>query len=95
MKFDDEVRASIRKSLGLPEKQSTEKSLKEAYVAEPKKFQLKTEFLSAKTKKARLNEFQKYVKSRLGPLFPPKISKRKATNKKSYFWLKKGQKKEH
>lgn len=63
MKFDDEVRASIRKSLGLPEKQTTEKSLKEAYVAEPKKFQLKTEFLSAKTKKARLDEFQKYVKS--------------------------------
>ena len=44
MKFDDEVRASIRKSLGLPEKQSTEKSLKEAYVAEPKKFQLKTDY---------------------------------------------------
>ena len=65
MKFDDEVRASIRKSLGLPEKatKTSKGSINESYVTEPKKFQLKTEFLSAKTKKARLEEFESFVKS--------------------------------
>ncbi len=60
MKFDDDIKASIRKTLGLPNR---DKTVNEAYVAEPKKFQLKTEFLSAKSKKARLDEFEKYVKS--------------------------------
>ena len=59
--FEKDLRKSIRKSLGLPEKTPGTNSIKEAYVVEPKRFQLKTEFMSEKAKKARLDDFKKYV----------------------------------
>ena len=59
MAIDKEIRETIRKSLGLPERQ--EKRLDEAYVVEPQSFSLKTEFLSEKTKKARMQDFKNYT----------------------------------
>lgn len=59
--FEKDLRKSIRKSLGLPEKTPGTNAIKEAYVVEPKRFQLKTEFMSEKAKKARLDDFKKYV----------------------------------
>lgn len=50
----DEVRRVIDVALG---------DMNEAYVAEPKKFDLRTEMLSAKTKKARYSDFELHVKA--------------------------------
>jgi Fe-Mn family superoxide dismutase len=67
MSTEDILRKSIRKSLGLPERtpgqNNKKKNLHESYVVEPKRFQLKTEFMSEKAKKARLDDFEQFVKS--------------------------------
>mgnify|MGYP001181548117 CR=1 FL=1 len=67
MSTEDILRKSIRKSLGLPERTPGQKNKKnnlhESYVVEPKRFQLKTEFMSEKAKKARLDDFGLFVKS--------------------------------
>ncbi len=67
MSTEDMLRKSIRKSLGLPERtpgqNNKKKNLNEAYVVEPKRFQLKTEFMSEKAKRARLDDFEQFVKS--------------------------------
>jgi Fe-Mn family superoxide dismutase len=62
MSMEENIRKSIRKSLGLPEKTPGQKKpIKESYVVEPKRFQLKTEFMSEKAKKARLDDFSQFV----------------------------------
>ena len=65
MSMEDKLRESIRKSLGLPERTpgQNKKTIQEAYVVEPKRFQLKTEFMSEKAKKARLNDFHSFVET--------------------------------
>lgn len=66
MDFDDEIRDSIRKSLGLPDrpaKKSDVKHINEAYVVEPKSYTLKTDFLSDKAKRARIEDFDKHTKA--------------------------------
>ena len=60
-----QVIKEIRKSLGLPPRSASphndKKVIKEAYVTQAKKFNLSTEFLSQKTKKARQKEFESYI----------------------------------
>jgi Fe-Mn family superoxide dismutase len=55
MSLDKDIKQEIRRTLGLPEKKG--KSLQEAYVVEPKAYDLKTDFLSDKVKRARLEVF--------------------------------------
>ena len=64
MDINDEVRNTIRKSLGLSER-TTQKtfSVTEAYVVEPKSYSLKTDFLSDKVKKAAGEKFESYTKT--------------------------------
>jgi len=63
MAFDDEIKREIRRSLGLESPAQGTTQLSEAYVVEPKSYTLKTEFLSDKTKKARLDEFERFSKA--------------------------------
>ena len=57
--LDTNLRQEIRHTLGLPEKGTTAaQPLRESYVVEPKAYDLKTDFLSEKTKKARLEVFE-------------------------------------
>jgi len=55
MSLDKNIRQEVRRTLGLPEKKG--KLVQEAYVVEPKSYDLKTDFLSEKVKKARLEAF--------------------------------------
>jgi len=60
--FDKEIRNVIRESLGKNRGTTDNKtSLEEAYVTQAKKFDLTTEFLSEKNKKAHQELFEKYV----------------------------------
>jgi len=54
MDLERQIRAAVAKTLGV-------KKLKESYVTQAKKFKLSTEFLSAKVKTARQNDFEGYV----------------------------------
>ena len=66
MDFDDEIRDTIRKSLGLPDrtaKKAEAKQLDESYVVEPKAYTLKTEVLSDKVKRALIDDFNKHTKA--------------------------------
>ena len=68
MDFDEEIRNTIRRSLGLQEKESSKSAnnsslLSESYVVEPKSYSFKTDFLSEKVKKARIEDFNSQVKS--------------------------------
>ncbi len=60
MSIDDKIKKSIREDLGLPSDEKT--ALAEAYVTQAKKFDLATEFLSSKLKRARQRGFEKLVK---------------------------------
>lgn len=62
MDLDNNIRHEIRKTLGLPEKKH-QASLQEAYVVEPKPYDLKTDFISDKVKKARLEVFDSYTQA--------------------------------
>jgi superoxide dismutase, Fe-Mn family len=53
--LSSQVKAAISKTLN--------SSLNESYVAEPKKFDLRTELLSEKTKKARQEDFEEFIKA--------------------------------
>jgi len=59
MDLDNDIRNAIRQSLGV---QGDEKPLSEAYVVEPKSYSFRTEFLSDKTKRARIDDFNETVK---------------------------------
>ena len=61
MSLDKDIKQEIRRTLGLPEKKG--KSLQEAYVVEPKAYDLKTDFLSDKVKRARLEVFDSYTQA--------------------------------
>jgi len=61
MSLDRDIRSTIRQSLGLSG-EGQERSLNEAYVVEPKSYSFRTEFLSDKTKKARIDDFNESVK---------------------------------
>jgi len=60
---DDILRASIRKTLGITNKNDHEDVLDEAYVTQAKQFDLNTEFLSTKNKRAHQELFDNYVES--------------------------------
>jgi Fe-Mn family superoxide dismutase len=62
MHIDDDIKKEIRRSLGLPERRA-ESKINEAYVVEPKSYTLKTDFLSDKAKKARIDDFSANAKS--------------------------------
>lgn len=62
MELGDDIKREIRKSLGLPERES-EKTLREAYVVQPKTYALRTDFLSEKAKKARVEDFEAHAKA--------------------------------
>ncbi len=62
MELGDDIKREIRKSLGLPEK-AADRPLREAYVVQPKSYVLKTDFLSDKTKKARIEDFDAHAKA--------------------------------
>jgi len=60
----DELRKSIRESLGLPTREEKEEqALTEAYVTQAKKFDLRTELLSDKNKRAHLELMDGYIDS--------------------------------
>ena len=60
----DELRKTIRESLGLPTKEEKkEQALTEAYVTQAKKFDLRTELLSNKNKRAHLELMEGYIES--------------------------------
>lgn len=62
--LDNNLRQEIRRTLGLSEKKSIEaKPLHESYVVEPKAYDLKTDFLSDKAKRARLEVFEAQTQS--------------------------------
>jgi Fe-Mn family superoxide dismutase len=61
---EDDLVKTIRESLGLPTKEErTEKALHEAYVTQAKKFDLRTELLSNKNKRAHLELMDGYIES--------------------------------
>lgn len=61
---EEELRKTIRKSLGLPTKEEKEEqTLTEAYVTQAKKFDLRTELLSNKNKRAHLELMEGYIES--------------------------------
>ncbi len=62
MELGDDIKREIRKSLGLPERES-DKTLRESYVVQPKSYSLRTDFLSEKAKKARLEDFEAHAKA--------------------------------
>jgi Fe-Mn family superoxide dismutase len=57
---DDEIKQTIRETLGLAQKEKSSE-INEAYVAQAKKFNLSTEFLSDKNKRAHFELFEGYV----------------------------------
>ena len=57
MSLDRKVLNAINDVIG------KEMKIKEAYVSEPKKFDLRTELLSDRTKKARQADFEQFVES--------------------------------
>ena len=60
--FESEIRNTIRESLGLSSRSESKRGiLKEAYVTQAKKFNMPTEFLSEKNKRAHFELFDKYV----------------------------------
>jgi Fe-Mn family superoxide dismutase len=61
MSLDKDIKQEIRRTLGLPEKAG--KPVQEAYVVEPKAYDLKTDFLSDKVKRARLEVFDSYTQA--------------------------------
>lgn len=61
MGVEKDIKQEIRRTLGLPE--SRGKDLQEAYVVEPKSYDLKTDFLSDKAKRARLEVFDSYTQA--------------------------------
>jgi len=62
--LDKEIRKAIRESLGKGTRNSgAKKGLEEAYVTQAKKFDLTTELLSEKNKKAHQQLFERYVKT--------------------------------
>lgn len=61
MSLEKDIKSTIRQSLGLNEIRN-DNSLNEAYVVEPKAYSFRTEFLSDKTKKARIDDFNESVK---------------------------------
>jgi Fe-Mn family superoxide dismutase len=61
MSLERDIKSTIRQSLGLSAA-SSGGSLNEAYVVEPKPYSFKTEFLSDKTKRARIDDFNESVK---------------------------------
>lgn len=61
MSLEKDVRSTIRQSLGLSDT-SQERQLSEAYVVEPKSYSFRTEFLSDKTKRARIDDFNESIK---------------------------------
>jgi Fe-Mn family superoxide dismutase len=61
---EQELIKSIRKSLGLPSREEkAERKLNEAYVTQAKKFDLKTELLSNKNKRAHLELMERYIET--------------------------------
>ena len=61
MNYED-IRKQIRESMGLPEDVEAPETLTEAFVAQPKKFDLNTDKLSQKTKMAHTHLYDGYVK---------------------------------
>ena len=61
--FESEIRKAIRESLGLSSERDSRGIIEEAYVTQPKKFNLSTEFLSEKSKHAHFELFEKYVET--------------------------------
>lgn len=61
MSLEKDIKSTIRQSLGLSEIRK-DNILNEAYVVEPKSYSFRTEFLSDKTKKARIDDFNESVK---------------------------------
>ena len=61
MSLDKDIKQEIRRTLGLPEKKG--KPVQEAYVVEPKAYDLKTDFLSDKVKRARLEVFDAHTQA--------------------------------
>lgn len=61
MSLDKNIKQEIRRTLGLPEKKGS--PVQEAYVVEPMGYDLKTDFLSDKVKRARLDLFDAYTAS--------------------------------
>tara|TARA_B100001123_G_scaffold395251_3_gene476686 strand:- start:4318 stop:5022 length:705 start_codon:yes stop_codon:yes gene_type:complete len=60
--LDSEIRSAIRDSLGLPKNVPMKKdAVNEAYVTQAKKFNLPTEFLSDKSKRAHFEIFEEHV----------------------------------
>jgi len=61
---ENDLVKTIRKSLGLPSREEKkEKALQEAYVTQAKKFDLRTELLSNKNKRAHLELMEGYIES--------------------------------
>ena len=54
---------SIKKNLQSAIDEVVSSKINEAYVSEPKKFNLKTDFISEKIKKYRQEDFENYVKA--------------------------------
>ena len=61
MNYED-IRKQIRESMGLPDDVEAPETLTEAFVAQPKKFDLNTDKLSQKTKMAHTHLYDGYVK---------------------------------
>lgn len=59
MSIEDQIRQAIKETLDL----KPSNRLDEAYVVQPAKFDLKTEFLSEKVKRARVKDFQEFVEA--------------------------------
>lgn len=60
MEYKD-IKENIRESMGLPQEEDQPEVLEEAFVAQPKKFDLSTEKLSRKAKTAHLSLYNNYV----------------------------------
>jgi len=56
-----DITKNIRESMGLPNDEAKKETLTEAFVAQPKKFDLGTEKLSQKTKTAHLELYNNYI----------------------------------
>lgn len=61
MSLEKDIKQEIRRTLGLPEKKG--KDLQEAYVVVPKSYDLKTDFLSDRVKRTRLEVFDSYTQA--------------------------------